>query len=66
MRIDEQYKTDMEFKKYVDAYARTHNITVETAMTHKIVKNVADQYRGKAEVRKNDRSGSVEVHRCGC
>ena len=56
MRIEEQYKTDAEFRKYVDAYAKKHNITVETAMTHKLVKNVADQYRGKAEVRNNDRT----------
>lgn len=55
MTIENQYKTDEEFKKYVDAYAKTHDITVETAMTHKIVKNVADQFRGKAEVRKDDR-----------
>ena len=54
MKIEEQYRTDEEFRRYVDAYAKTHNITIETAMTHKIVKNVADQYRGKAEVR-NDR-----------
>lgn len=56
LKIDEQYKTDAEFRKYVDAYAKKHCITVETAMTHKIVKNVADQFRGKAEVRRNDRT----------
>ena len=66
MKTEEIYKVNADFKRYVDAYAKTHNITVETAMTHKIVKNVADQYRGKAEVRNDDRSGSVEVHRCGC
>lgn len=54
MKIEEQYRTDEEFRRYVDAYAKTHNITIETAMTHKLVKNVADQYREKAEVRKND------------
>ena len=55
MKIMEQYKTDEEFRRYVDAYAKKHCITVETAMTHKLVKNVADEYRGKAEVRENGR-----------
>ena len=55
MKIIDQYKTDEDFKRYVDAYAKQHDITVETAMTHKIVVNVADQYRGRAEVRKYDR-----------
>ena len=56
IKIEDQYKTDDEFKRYVDAYAKKHCITIETAMTHKIVKNVADQYRHKAEVRKDDRT----------
>ena len=56
MTIAEQYKEDAEFRRYVDAYAKKHDITIETAMTHKIVKNVADQYRGKAEVRNHDRA----------
>lgn len=54
MRITDQYNNDEAFKRYVDAYAKKHDITVETAMTHKLVINVADQFRGKAEVRKND------------
>lgn len=54
MKIEEQYRTDDKFRRYVDEYAKTHNITIETAMTHKLVKNIADQYRGNAEVRKND------------
>ena len=41
------YKKSAEFKDYVDKYSKTHNITVETAMTHKIVKNVADQISEK-------------------
>ena len=56
MNIKDQYKTDDEFRRYVDAYATKHKITVETAMTHQLVKNVADQYRGKAEVRNHDRA----------
>lgn len=51
MKAEELYKADEDFRRYVVAYAKKHNITVETAMTHKIVKNVADQYKAKAEVR---------------
>lgn len=41
------YKKSEEFRKYVDDYAKAHNITKETAMTHKLVKNVADQISEK-------------------
>lgn len=41
------YQKSKEFAEYVEKYAKTHNITVETAMTHKIVKNVADQISEK-------------------
>lgn len=41
------YQKSKEFAEYVDKYAKTHNITKETAMTHKIVKNVADQISAK-------------------
>lgn len=45
MKIEEMYKTSEDFKRYVDAYAKQHCITVETAMTHKLVKNVAEQMK---------------------
>ena len=41
------YEKSEEFREYVKKYATTHNITVETAMTHKLVKNVADQISEK-------------------
>lgn len=41
------YEKSEEFRRYVDAYAKTHDITKETAMTHKLVKNVADQISEK-------------------
>ena len=41
------YQKSKEFAEYVDKYAKTHNITKETAMTHKLVKNVADQISKK-------------------
>lgn len=41
------YKESQAFKRYVDAYAKKHCITIETAMTHKLVKAVADQISAK-------------------
>ena len=64
MKTEELYRTSEDFKRYVDAYATKHRITIETAMTHKLVKNVADSMKAKAEVRKDDRRRSSEVHQC--
>ena len=47
MNLNELYENNKDFKEYVDKYSKTHNITVETAMTHKLVKNVADQISEK-------------------
>lgn len=41
------YRESEEFKLYVDRYAKSNKITAETAMTHKLVKNVADQIAHK-------------------
>jgi hypothetical protein len=32
------YNTNPEFKEYVDRYAKKHGISVDEALTHKIVK----------------------------
>ena len=45
--VEHLYEKSEEFRRYVDAYSKTHKITKETAMTHKIVKNVADQLTEK-------------------
>lgn len=45
--IEKLYQNSKEFAEYVDKYAKTHRITKETAITHKIVKNVADQISAK-------------------
>lgn len=63
MKMEELYKTSEDFKRYVDAYAKKHCITIETAMTHKLVKNVAEQMKAKAEVR-NDGRRSSEIYQC--
>ena len=46
-QFEHLYENNEEFKEYVEKYAKQHNITKETAMTHKIVKNVADQISEK-------------------
>lgn len=45
--IEKLYEQSKDFREYVDRYAKTHQITKETAMTHKLVKNVADQISAK-------------------
>lgn len=50
-KVEDLYKKNDEFRRYVDAYAKTHKITPETAMTHKLVVNVADNIRSRLEVR---------------
>ena len=63
--MKEMYKENDLFKRYVDAYSKKHHITVEEALEHKMVRMVAESYKGKAEVR-NDGRRSDEIHRCGC
>ena len=43
-----EYRHNSEFRVYVDKYCKMHDITVEEALEHEIVKNVAAQYREKA------------------
>lgn len=41
------YEENLDFKKYVDAYATKHHISVLEALEHLIVRNVAAIYEGK-------------------
>ena len=43
--MNELYNTNADFRRYVDRYASKHNISVEEALEHKIVKQEAEQYR---------------------
>ena len=45
IEINEMYKTDKEFKGYVDRYARCRT-TVETALKQNIVHRYAEWLRG--------------------
>ena len=46
-----EYRHNSKFRAYVDKYCTAHDITVEEALQHEIVKRVAAQYREKEEVR---------------
>lgn len=41
----EEYKTNPNFKKYVDRYCVKHEITVEEALEHELVNSVEEHYR---------------------
>lgn len=47
--MNEFYNTNADFKRYVDDYAAKHSegksISVEEALQHELVKQVAAQYR---------------------
>ena len=53
--LKEFYNRNEDFRKYVNSYAKKHNegrsISVEEALEHEIVKQVAEQYREKEEAR---------------
>ena len=48
--LHNEYRHNSEFRVYVDKYCKMHDITVEEALEHELVKQVAEQYREK-EVR---------------
>ena len=39
------YDRNTDFKRYVDRYCKQYGLTVDEALEHEIVKNVAAQYR---------------------
>ena len=47
----EFYDRNADFKRYVDRYCKTYVLTVDEALEHEIVKQVAAQYREKEETR---------------
>ena len=51
--LKEFYNRNADFKKYVERYAKKYNegksISVDEALEHEIVKQVAAQYREKEE-----------------
>lgn len=42
-----EYNINPDFKRYVDAYCKDHNLTPEQAIEHKIVQEVMLDYQHK-------------------
>ena len=53
--LKEFYNRNADFKRYVYSYAKKHNegksISVDEALEHELVKQVAEQYREKEEAK---------------
>lgn len=45
--VEKEYSENPELKKYVEKYAVNNSITVEVALTHKIVQLVGEAYYNK-------------------
>ena len=45
--LHNEYRHNSEFRVYVDKYCKMHDITVEEALEHEIVKSVASKYSEK-------------------
>lgn len=58
MDLKKLYNENTDFKQYVDKYSAHHEmgkpISVEEALTHLIVKNVAEEYVNGAKQSKKD------------
>ena len=47
--MKELYDKNEDFKDYVDAYCKKHEISKEEAFTHKLVMNVGEYYFEKSK-----------------
>lgn len=45
--MKEFYKSNTDFKEYVDRYCKKHKCSIEEAMQHKIIECVYEQYKEK-------------------
>lgn len=45
--MKEFYTENKEFREYVDKYAKDNKISVDEALTHAIVKEMYNYYKGK-------------------
>lgn len=50
VKMNDLYNRNADFRGYVDRYRRDKHLTVEEALEHKLVHNVAEQYREAEEV----------------
>lgn len=49
-RIVYEYNKNTDFKHYVDGYCKTHGISVEVALTHKLVRTAEQYYKSKTNI----------------
>ena len=47
------YDVCEDFKEYVDKYSKKHKISVQEALTHKLVQEVAQMYKERMLARNN-------------
>ena len=59
--MDELYQNNEDFKAYVDKYIAKENVPLQTALSHRIVKNYAEYLmeRGNGEVKLPNMWGSA-------
>lgn len=51
--MEDFYKTNVDFKEYVDKYARKNRITPEEALTHASVREAYEYYKHEAKEHEN-------------
>ncbi|MBR1703153.1 MAG: hypothetical protein IJ716_14595 [Lachnospiraceae bacterium] len=59
MNLLELYNTNPDFKTYVDRYSKTYKLSVAEALTHKLVREVAEYYTGKTDNKPLEYSGDI-------
>ena len=47
------YQTNEDFREYLDKYCDKHNVSVETAVNHLVVRYVAKEYKDIEDARQN-------------
>ncbi len=62
----EEYEINEAFHNFVDAYCKKHEISVETALTHALVKEVGAAYKETRLEGEKAGDGSKTDIRCGC
>lgn len=43
--MNDFYNRNADFKRYVDRYCKQYSVTVDDALEHELVKQVAEQYK---------------------
>lgn len=54
--MNELYKNNEDFRNYVDKYCTKHKCSAQEALSHKLIRGVAEFYGKKSESGKRSRS----------